>query len=145
MLCGSRSGRRRLHSPRPVPSGPLPKVSIARSEQCECGVKSCQRLTVAPPDAASLYVDIPKCLASGEYLLRVEHLGLHAASAVGGAQFYVACAQINVSGGGSKTVSGSSLVSFPGAYSPNDPGILFQLYWPIPTSYQNPGPAAISC
>lgn len=96
-------------------------------------------------DATELHVDIPSCLASGEYLLRVEHLGLHSASSAGGAQFYVACAQIDVSGGGSFTAPTSSLVSFPGAYSPSDPGILFQLYWPIPTSYVNPGPEPVSC
>ncbi|KAL2209134.1 hypothetical protein CC79DRAFT_1367330 [Sarocladium strictum] len=96
-------------------------------------------------DATEIDVNIPSCLSSGEYLLRIEHLGLHGASTVGGAQFYVACAQIDVSGGGSFTPSTNSLVSFPGAYSPNDPGILFQLYWPVPTSYVNPGPDPISC
>ena len=45
----------------------------------------------------------------------------------GGAQFYISCAQVSVSGGsGSK--SPSELVSFPGAYSPNDPGLLINIY-----------------
>ena len=90
-------------------------------------------------------VTIPKCLESGEYLLRGEHLALHAAGEVGGAQFYVGCAQLNLTGGGSYAPPASSKVSFPGAYSPSDPGILFQPYWPVPTSYTNPGPDPITC
>ncbi|XDG07327.1 hypothetical protein ABKA04_006942 [Annulohypoxylon sp. FPYF3050] len=87
-------------------------------------------------------VKIPTCLAEGYYLLRVEHIALHSAGSTGGAQFYQACAQLHVSGGGSKTFSG---VSLPGAYKASDPGILFQLYWPTPTSYTNPGPAVVQC
>lgn len=89
-------------------------------------------------------VQIPSCIEDGEYLLRVEHIALHSAGNVGGAQFYLSCAQLSVTGG-TGTLNTGQLVSFPGAYSPNDPGILFQLYWPIPTSYQNPGPAPVSC
>lgn len=89
-----------------------------------------------------LSTKIPTCLASGEYLVRVEHLALHGAGTEGGAQFYVACAQVKLSGGGSTNPSG---VSFPGAYKSTDPGILFQPYWPTPTSYTNPGPNPISC
>jgi hypothetical protein len=77
-------------------------------------------------------------------LLRAEHIALHGAGSVGGAQLYISCAQISVSGG-SGTINTGSLVSFPGAYSPTDPGILFQLYWPTPTSYVNPGPAVAKC
>lgn len=54
----------------------------------------------------------------------------------GGAQFYISCYQLRVTGGGSANPSG---VSFPGAYSPTDPGILFNLY-NNPTSYTVPGP-----
>ncbi|WDK10976.1 glycosyl hydrolase family 61 [Colletotrichum graminicola] len=96
-----------------------------------------------PDDALVLSAKIPSCLASGEYLVRVEHLALHAAGDTGGAQFYLSCAQVSLSGGGSTTPSG--LVSFPGAYKATDPGILFKLYWPIPTSYTNPGPAPFTC
>ncbi|KAI1097508.1 glycoside hydrolase family 61 protein [Jackrogersella minutella] len=87
-------------------------------------------------------VNIPTCLAEGYYLLRVEHIALHSAGSTGGAQFYQACAQLHVSGGGSKSFTG---VSLPGAYKATDPGILFQLYWPTPTSYTNPGPAVVKC
>ncbi|KAK3690239.1 glycoside hydrolase [Podospora appendiculata] len=89
-------------------------------------------------------VQIPKCVANGDYLLRVEHIALHSASSVGGAQLYISCAQISVTGG-TGTLNTGSLVSFPGAYKATDPGILFQLYWPTPTSYVNPGPAVVKC
>lgn len=87
---------------------------------------------------------IPSCIAPGDYLLRVEHIALHSASTVGGVQIYIACAQLTVTGG-TGTLNTGSLVSFPGAYKATDPGILFQLYWPTPTSYVNPGPGVVSC
>jgi len=72
---------------------------------------------------------IPKATPSGDYLARIEHIGLHAASQKNGAQFYLSCGQITVTGGGSGTPS--PLVSFPGAYSASDPGILIQIYYPV--------------
>lgn len=52
------------------------------------------------------------------------------------------CAQINVQGGSaSKT---PSTVSFPGAYSANDKGILYNLYNGQKT-YTPPGPAVFKC
>jgi hypothetical protein len=83
-------------------------------------------------------VPIPKSLPSGEYLFRVEHIALHSASAAGGAQFYLSCAQVKVTGGGSG--SPTDLVAFPGAYKATDPGIMINIYYPIPTSYTAPGP-----
>lgn len=94
--------------------------------------------------AKSVSVTIPKCLADGEYLLRVEHIGLHSASSAGGAQFYLSCAQLSVSGG-SGTWSPKNTVSFPGAYTATDPGIMINIYYPIPTSYTPPGPPAETC
>ncbi len=69
---------------------------------------------------------------------------LHSASTVGGAQLYIACAQLTVTGGTGTLNTAGKLVSFPGAYSPTDPEILFQFYWPVPTSYVNPGLAVVS-
>jgi hypothetical protein len=88
---------------------------------------------------AKVYATIPASLPSGDYLLRVEQIGLHVASTVNGAQFYLSCAQVTVTGGGNGNPS--PLVSFPGAYSPTDPGLLIDIYYPIPTSYTMPGPA----
>ncbi|PVF98303.1 hypothetical protein CPB86DRAFT_362987 [Serendipita vermifera] len=90
----------------------------------------------------SVSVRIPSSIQAGQYLLRVEHIALHSAGSSGGSQHYISCAQLNVTGGGS--ASPSPLVAFPGAYSPSDPGILINIYWPVPTSYTPPGPAVWS-
>jgi hypothetical protein len=90
-----------------------------------------------------LNVQIPSCIAAGEYLLRGEHIGLHAASTAGGAQFYVSCAQLKISGGGS--TDPPNKVAFPGAYKASDPGIQININYPVPTSYKNPGPAVFKC
>ncbi|KAH7100698.1 glycoside hydrolase [Auriculariales sp. MPI-PUGE-AT-0066] len=81
---------------------------------------------------------IPKSLPDGEYLIRPEHIALHGAATEGGAQFYMGCAQVKVTGGGSG--SPTPKVAIPGAYTSTDPGILFQPYYPVPTSYVMPGP-----
>jgi len=82
---------------------------------------------------------LPKSLPSGQYLVRTEQIALHVASTFGGAQFYLSCAQINVTGGGSGKPG--PLVAFPGAYTGNEPGILIDIYYPIPATYTQPGPA----
>ncbi|KAI5782689.1 glycoside hydrolase family 61 protein [Geopyxis carbonaria] len=83
-------------------------------------------------------VTIPASIASGDYLLRAETIALHSAGSSGGAQFYMSCYALKVTGGGSASPSG---VSFPGAYSASDPGILINIYYPVVTSYTVPGPA----
>lgn len=113
---------------------------------------------------------IPESLSSDplsdhlvRYLLRAELIALHGAANYPGAQFYMECAQINVSSSaakrdGSLEVSvaprrhlatrasfNPSYVSFPGAYKGSDPGVKFQLYWPKPTSYTIPGPRPLEC
>lgn len=94
-------------------------------------------------DKNSFNVNIPRCIKPGKYLLRAEHIALHSAGSPGGAQFYVSCAQLDVTGGGS--TEPPNKVAFPGAYSASDPGILININWPIPTSYKNPGPAVFQC
>jgi len=91
---------------------------------------------------------LPSCVAPGKYLLRAEIIALHSATQQGGAQFYMGCAQINISGSGSKT---AQTVSFPGAYSATDPGILVSIYdskgQPVGNGqpYKIPGPAKLTC
>ena len=110
-----------------------------------CFLSPSSHSTNQPPTGAkSVSVTIPRCLQDGEYLLRAEHIGLHSAGSAGGAQFYISCAQITVTGG-SGTYSPKSLVSFPGAYKATDPGIMINIYYPVPTSYTPPGPAAETC
>jgi len=87
-------------------------------------------------------ITIPTCIEAGQYLLRAEILALHAASSEGGAQFYMECGQINIVGStGAKT---PATVSFPGAYSATDPGILINIYQTL-TSYTIPGPSVFTC
>jgi len=81
---------------------------------------------------------IPDDIAPGDYLLRAEVIALHVASSVGGAQFYMSCYQLTV--GGSGTASPDT-VSFPGAYSAQDPGILINIYTQL-DAYTIPGPTA---
>merc|ERR1712098_677790 len=76
-------------------------------------------------------------IAPGKYLLRAEIIALHEAFSAKGAQFYMECVQIEVTSSGSKTLPAG--VSLPGAYSANDPGILFNLYNGF-QSYTIPGP-----
>ncbi|KAH6624191.1 glycosyl hydrolase family 61-domain-containing protein [Chaetomium sp. MPI-SDFR-AT-0129] len=87
-----------------------------------------------------LNVKIPSDIAPGDYLLRAETIALHTAGSSGGAQFYVTCYQITVSGGGSAT---PATVNFPGAYSASDPGILVNIHSAL-SSYKVPGPSVYS-
>jgi len=84
---------------------------------------------------------IPSCIEAGQYLLRVEIIALHAAESYPGAQFYMECAQLAITGGGSTS---PATVSFPGAYQSTDPGITIDIYQTLP-SYTIPGPAVFSC
>ncbi|MCJ1324012.1 hypothetical protein MMC10_000674 [Thelotrema lepadinum] len=81
-------------------------------------------------------IKIPTDIPAGDYLLRAEVIALHVASSSGGAQFYVSCYQITVSGGGSAS---PATVNFPGAYAASDPGILINIYQSLST-YVDPGP-----
>ncbi|CAE6452898.1 unnamed protein product [Rhizoctonia solani] len=83
---------------------------------------------------------IPSDLPAGHYLIRAEVIALHVAGSVGGAQLYMSCYQISVTGGGAAS---PATVKFPGAYSETDPGILFNMYGDYST-YTIPGPAVYS-
>ncbi|KAK0719140.1 family 61 glycosyl hydrolase [Lasiosphaeris hirsuta] len=95
------------------------------------------------------YFTLPSCVAAGQYLMRVELIALHSASTAGQAQFYMECAQIQVTGSGTNT--GSATVSFPGAYTANNPGIQLSIYGPAGKpdnggrAYPIPGPAVLTC
>ena len=90
-------------------------------------------------NGGSLTLALPDNLKAGDYLVRHEVccslssttvsvltityqiIALHLATSKGGAEFYPSCTQIRV--GGSGTGVAKDTVSFPGAYSDNDPGI----------------------
>ncbi|KAF8158211.1 glycoside hydrolase family 61 protein G [Crassisporium funariophilum] len=85
---------------------------------------------------------IPACVAPGQYLLRVEAVALQDAKTYPGAQFYMSCAQLAISGN-SATAKAPATVSFPGAYKSSDPGVLTNI-WGL-TDYTPPGPAVFTC
>ncbi|KAJ3847813.1 glycoside hydrolase [Lentinula lateritia] len=86
--------------------------------------------------------NIPSCIPAGQYLLRHEIIALHAATTYPGAQFYMECAQLQITGGGSTQ---PETVSFPGAYAGTDPGITINIYYPTVTNYTVPGPDVFTC
>lgn len=84
---------------------------------------------------------IPSCLKAGQYLLRAEAIALQSAASYPGAQFYMSCAQLSITGSGTAS---PATVSFPGAYKSTDPGIVISSIYGV-TSYQAPGPTVFTC
>jgi hypothetical protein len=83
---------------------------------------------------------VPAELAPGNYLLRHELIALHLGSQVGGAEFFINCAQLKVTGSGTGKPSGDELVKIPGLYTPKEPGIFFEIdQVPMP-KFTFPGP-----
>ncbi|TFK38401.1 glycoside hydrolase family 61 protein [Crucibulum laeve] len=85
-------------------------------------------------DKSRFTTTIPKDTPSGEYLVRIEQIGLHL---TGTPEFFISCAQIKVTNGGD---GNPAKVSIPGVYKKTDPSLNVDIYWPIPTSYDVPGP-----
>ncbi|KAH6959740.1 glycosyl hydrolase family 61-domain-containing protein [Ilyonectria sp. MPI-CAGE-AT-0026] len=75
------------------------------------------------------------------YLVRGEHIALHGAHG-GEAEFYYACAQIEVTGNSATSIPGTA-VQIPGVYQSTDDAVNFSL-WGTSTSYDYiPGPDVI--
>jgi cellulase len=89
---------------------------------------------------------LPTGLASGEYLLRSEMLALHSSQTVDGAQFYIGCAQLKITGTGSKGAC-SPTISLPGAYKADDADIYIPNYYNgfDASSYAAPGGPVATC
>jgi hypothetical protein len=85
-----------------------------------------------------LIVTIPKCIPNGNYLLRIEQVGLRSASVPRDAQFHISCAQLSISG--SSSVHPSPLVDLLGERVASEPDLQINIYYPVPTSYHDPGP-----
>ncbi|KAI0772078.1 glycoside hydrolase [Trametes elegans] len=85
-------------------------------------------------------VVIPSSLPAGEYLLRAEIIALHVAQSYPGAQFYIGCAQVKITGGGN---ANPPKIALPGAYKSSDPGITVNIYNNL-QSYTAPGGAVWS-
>ncbi|EMT71117.1 Putative endo-beta-1,4-glucanase D [Fusarium odoratissimum] len=88
-------------------------------------------------DAPSFDVKIPQGTPNGEYLLRVEHIGIHR-SHVNQPEHYVSCAQVKVTGGSDGTVD-AEMVKFPGAYKDTDEYANFSIYGGA-KAFPMPGP-----
>ena len=80
---------------------------------------------------------IPAKTPPGEYLVRVEHIGLHEGH-VNRAQFYMTCYQLKIEGPGGGNPS--PVVKIPGLYQRNHPGIAYNKWTGNPAPYQMPGP-----
>ncbi|KAL1672513.1 glycoside hydrolase [Schizophyllum commune] len=92
-------------------------------------------------------VVIPASLPAGEYLLRAEinlfifmSARLRRTRRYPGAQFYIGCAQVKITSGGSAS---PPKISIPGTYQPTDPGITVNIYNNL-QSYTPPGGAVWS-
>ncbi|GJE95949.1 glycoside hydrolase family 61 protein [Phanerochaete sordida] len=75
---------------------------------------------------APFTLTLPQNLAPGGYLLRHEIISLQLAMSSGGYESYPSCSQLNI--GGSGTGKPDATVSFPGAYTDTDPGLLVDVY-----------------
>ncbi|KXX80605.1 putative endo-beta-1,4-glucanase D, partial [Madurella mycetomatis] len=80
--------------------------------------------------------NIPRCIPNGEYLLRIQQLGLHNPGAP--PQFYISCAQVKVINGGNTNPSPTALI--PGAFKSTDPGYTVNIYNGNLGNYVVPGP-----
>ncbi|QRW11606.1 glycoside hydrolase family 61 protein [Ceratobasidium sp. AG-Ba] len=71
---------------------------------------------------------IPEWLQPGQYIVRHEIIALHGAFNYPGVQVYPSCIQLQITGSGSKIPPASAMVAFPGAYTPDTPGIVYNMY-----------------
>ena len=85
---------------------------------------------------------IPSSIAPGKYVLRHETIALHSANLANGAQNYPQCINLEITGSGSDSLpSGTAGTSL---YTSTDPGIFINIYYPVLTSYDIPGPELYS-
>ncbi|EPE33109.1 hypothetical protein GLAREA_06121 [Glarea lozoyensis ATCC 20868] len=85
-------------------------------------------------------VTIPSDIAPGHYVLRHEIIALHSAGETNGAQNYPQCFNLEVTGSGTATPSGTLGTAL---YTADEAGILVNIYQTI-ASYLVPGPALYS-
>ncbi|KAK4099403.1 carbohydrate-binding module family 1 protein [Parathielavia hyrcaniae] len=92
--------------------------------------------------SGSYTAQIPTCIPSGDYLIRIQNIGIHNPWPAGIPQFYLSCAQVTVVNGGNGNPGPT--VSIPGAFKETDPGYTANIYSNF-NSYTVPGPAVFSC
>ncbi|KZV96982.1 hypothetical protein EXIGLDRAFT_714105 [Exidia glandulosa HHB12029] len=93
-------------------------------------------------NGGKLTVTIPSCIPAGQYLIRGELIALHAASSYPGAQLYMECGNLQVTGGGSK--SPATVAVFSLILTADDVASTYNLY-SGQTTYTIPGPAPFTC
>jgi len=94
-------------------------------------------------DMKSTYsFNLPSCIPAGDYLVRIQSLAIHNPYPGGTPQFYVSCAQVTVTGGGSTDLGPK--VTIPGFITKADPGYTANIYSGF-TSYTIPGPPVAKC
>ncbi|KAJ5038440.1 uncharacterized protein L3040_007301 [Drepanopeziza brunnea f. sp. 'multigermtubi'] len=89
------------------------------------------------PLAQDYSYTVPTALPSGDYLLRIQQLAIHNPYPAGIPQFYVECAQVTVTGGGSGAPG--PLESIPGFIKGDEPGYTANIYANF-SNYTVPGP-----
>jgi len=89
--------------------------------------------------------NLPTGLESGDYLLRSEMLALHGSTTVGGAQFFIGCGQLSITGTGTTDCSPS--ITLPGDYNATADDIyISNFYYGFDIStYTAPGGAVATC
>ncbi|KAL8366381.1 hypothetical protein RB595_004922 [Gaeumannomyces hyphopodioides] len=88
-------------------------------------------------DKDTIEFRLPQDVPNGDYLVRVEHIGLHQAH-FGQAEFYMSCAQVRITGGGNGKPG--PMIKFPGGYKKDDASFNFSIYNGF-KPYPMPGPA----
>ncbi|MCJ1313281.1 hypothetical protein MMC25_006958 [Agyrium rufum] len=96
------------------------------------------------PMYGSYDVTIPACLASGDYLVKIQSLAIHNPYPSGLPQIYTECAQITLTGGGSSIPAPTVLIPSNAYMSNTDPGYTVNIYSNF-NNYTVPGPAVWSC
>lgn len=90
-------------------------------------------------DGGVYSTNLPNNIAPGGYLIRHEIIALHLATQKGKAEFYPSCQQVKVGGNGTGGPTQDELLSFPGAYSDDDPGIFVPDVFNPSAQYVFPG------
>ncbi|KEZ40637.1 hypothetical protein SAPIO_CDS8559 [Scedosporium apiospermum] len=88
---------------------------------------------------------LPTCLPDGEYLFRIQSLGIHNPYPAGIPQFYISCAQLNITGGTGTLDSWEQPVQIPGVFKATDPGYTANIYDPNMKTYTVPGGEVMGC
>jgi Auxiliary Activity family 9 (formerly GH61) len=75
-------------------------------------------------EAAKYTFNLPACIPNGEYLFRIQSLAIYNPGST--PQWYMSCAQLAVTGGGTKDLGPK--VAIPGAFKATDPGYTVNIY-----------------